>query len=162
MLRGLFVVGLICSAIVAAAQQPSQHVAVIRAAAASFAPLPIMPSCMTVAVQRGDPSTNSASVLVKMTPSCYSLTHWHSADASVMAVSGATQLELRGESTVSLRRGDFIFMPSHHIHGERCLGAVPCTFFVELYGPFDVHYVDGSGKEIPTEEALKVTARTGG
>jgi hypothetical protein len=32
---------------------------------------------------------------------------------------------------------------------------VPCVFYAELYGPFDVHYVDTAGNEIPDAEALR-------
>ena len=161
MYRALFVAGLISFGIVAAAQQSGQQPTVSRASQAKFLNLANLPNCMTVAVERGDPGKNSSSVLVRLQPSCDSRTHWHSADASVLAVAGSTQLEIKGEKTLSLQRGDFIYMPSHHIHGERCVGPAPCTFFVELYGPFDVHYVDAAGKEIPVEEALKASAKAG-
>ncbi len=152
----LFVVcAFVCFGAVAAAQQSAQAPAAMKLSAAKFAILPNQPDCMTVAVERGDPAKGPSSVLVKMTPSCDSRTHWHSADASVVAVSGTTQLEIKGEKTASMRQGDFVFMPTHHIHRERCTGTVPCVFYVELYGPFDVHYVDAAGKEIPDAEALR-------
>jgi quercetin dioxygenase-like cupin family protein len=159
MYRTLCVVGLIGFGIVVGAQQSGQQPAVTRAAQAKFVNLAVLPDCMTVAVERGDPSTNSSSVLVRLQPACDTRTHWHSADASVLAVGGSTQLEVKGGKTLSMQRGDFIYMPSRHIHGEKCIGSAPCTFFVELYGPFDVHYVDSAGKEIPMEEALKPSAK---
>ncbi len=155
-----FVCALVCFSVVAAAQQSAQAPAAMKLAAAKFAILPNQPDCMTVAVERGDPAKGPSSVLVKMTPSCDSRTHWHSADASVVAVSGTTQLESKGEKTASMRQGDFVFMPAHHIHRERCTGTVSCVFYVELYGPFDVHYVDAAGKEIPDAEALRGAKRS--
>lgn len=56
-----------------------------------------------------------------------------------MAVAGALRLEMKGEKTISMQRGDFVFLPSHHIHGERCVGSASCIFLAQLYSPFDVH-----------------------
>ncbi len=153
--RLFFVCALVCCSAVAEAQQSAQAPAAIKLAAAKFAILPNVPDCMTVAVERGDPAKGPSSVLVKMVPSCDSRTHWHSADASVLAVNGTTQLAIKGEKTASMVRGDFVFMPAHHIHRERCSGTVPCVFYAELYGPFDVHYVDAAGRDIADAEALR-------
>ena len=121
----------------------------------NFGRITNVPDCMTVAVERGDPSKGPSSVLVKLTPSCDSRTHWHSADASVVVLSGKSQLDMQGAKTAAMQQGDYVFMPGHHIHRERCVGKAPCTLYVELYGPFDVHYVDASGQDIPEAEALR-------
>jgi gentisate 1,2-dioxygenase len=150
-----FVCALVAFSSFAAAQESSQAPAAMKLADAKFVILSNQPDCMTVAVERGDPAKGPSSVLVKMTPSCDSRTHWHSADASVLAVSGTTQLDMKGEKSRPMMRGDFVFMPAHHIHRERCTGTVPCVFYAELYSPFDVHYVDTAGNEIPDAEALR-------
>src|SRR5215470_2545972 len=102
--RLLFVCALGAFSAVAGAQQSAQAPAAMKFAAAKFATLPNVPDCMTVAVERGDPAKGPSSVLVKMTPSCDSRTHWHSADASVLGVSGTTELEVKGEKTASMQR----------------------------------------------------------
>jgi len=153
--RLFFVCALTSFCAVAAAQHSAEAPAVMKFATATFAILPNQPDCMTVAVERGDPAKGPSSVLVKMTSSCDSRTHWHSADASVLAISGTTQLEIKGEKTASMQRGDFAYMPAHHIHRERCTGTASCVFYVELYGPFDVHYVDAAENGIPDAEALR-------
>ena len=137
------------------AQPAGQPPVATKLATAKFVTLPNVPDCMTVAVERGDPGTGPASVLVKMAPACDSRTHWHAADASVVVVSGKTQLEMKDAKTAALGQSDFFFMPAHHIHRERCVGRAACTLYVELYGPFDVHYVDAAGKDIPEAEALR-------
>ena len=159
--RVFFLFALFCFTAVAVAQESGGPVAPNKLAAAKFVTLPNVPDCFTVAVERGDPGKGPSSVMVKMAPACDSRTHWHSADASVLAVSGATRLEIKGEKTLTMLGGDFVFMPTHHIHGETCAGTTPCVFFVELYGPFDVHYVDTAGKEIPPEEALRNAKKAG-
>lgn len=154
-MRRLFFCALVAFSANAAAQPSAQAPAEIKLAAAMFATLPNAPDCMTVAVERGDPAQGSSSVLVRMTPSCDSRTHWNSAAASVLAISGTTQLDIKGEKSSPMLVGDFVFMPAHHIHRERCTGTVPCVFYAERYGPFDVHYVDSAGNEIPEAEALR-------
>lgn len=160
MYRALFQGLLVCVCVIAAAQQSPEHLVMNKVAAAKFVNLPNIPDCMTVAVERGDPNSGPSSVLVKMKPSCDSRTHWHTADASVLVVSGSIQLEMKDERTASMLRGDYVFLPSHHIHREKCSGSASCTFFAELYSPFDVHYVDKAGKEIPPEDALQGTAKS--
>ena len=137
------------------AQQSGQPPVTTKLAAAKFATLPNVPDCFTVAVEHGDPGKGPSSVLIKLAPSCDSRTHWHSADASVLVVSGTPEVRMQGEETASMVRGDFFFLPAHHIHGERCVGKAPCLLYAELYAPFDVHYVDAAGKDIPEAEALR-------
>ncbi len=159
-MRRAFFVGLMSLCISATAQETSQHPVINRAATAKFVTLANVPDCVTAFVERGDPSSGASTVLIKMKPSCDSLRHWHTSDASVMVVAGAVRLEMNGAKTLSMRRGDFVFLPSHHIHGERCVASASCMFLASLYSPFDVHYVDEAGKEIEPAEALKGTAKS--
>lgn len=155
MRRAFFLSGLLCLCISATAQEAGQTAVIHKAAAAKFATLPNIPDCMTVLVERGDPAKGPSVVQVRMTPGCDSQSHWHTSDANVMFVSGAIQFGMKGEKPTVMQRGDFAFLPSRHIHGEKCGGSASCAFFAYLYTPFDVHYVDDAGKEIPQEAALK-------
>ena len=152
---GLLLCSPLCIAAEAFAQASGQPPVTTKLTAAKFATLPNVPDCFTVAVERGDPGKGPSSVLVKLAPGCDSRTHWHSADASVLMVAGTTEVRMQGEETASMLRGDFFFLPAHHIHGEKCVGKAPCLFYAELYAPFDVHYVDAAGKDIPDTEALR-------
>jgi quercetin dioxygenase-like cupin family protein len=142
------------------AQQPGQPLVATKLADAKFTTLPNVPDCFTVAVEHGDPGKGPSSVLVKLEPGCDSRTHWHSAAASVLVVGGPLEMEMQGEKTTSPKRGDFFFLPAHHIHGEICAGKAPCLFYAELYAPFDVHYLDATGKDIPEAEALRGTKKS--
>jgi quercetin dioxygenase-like cupin family protein len=123
---GIVVALLLCASwwfsVAAVAQPAGQPPVATKVGAAKFVTLPNVPGCMTVAVKRGDPGKSPASVLVKMTPSCDSRTHWHSADASVVVVSGKTQLEMKGEKTAAMLQGDYVFMPAYHIHEVSQIG----------------------------------------
>ncbi len=160
MRRILSLVGLVCLALSSAmAQQSGQKPVVNKVATAKFVTVPSAPDCVTRAIERGDPSSGPAVFLFKFAPACAVPWHWHSPNEHVMIVGGTLQLEMKGEKPVSVGRSDFFFMPSHHIHRVKCLGAVPCTFFLYLDGVFDIHYVDEAGKEIPRDEALKGTKK---
>jgi hypothetical protein len=56
---------------------------------------------------------------------------------------------------VVLRPGGFALMPSRHVHRFTCTKS--CTLYVYSDAPFDIHYVDGQGKEISPDVALKRT-----
>jgi quercetin dioxygenase-like cupin family protein len=152
--RAVLLTGLMCLCVSANAQEANKAM-IRKSATAKFATLPNIPDCMTVLVERGDPASGPSVVQVRMTPGCDSQWHWHTTDANVMVVSGAIQFGMKGEKPSTMQRGDFAFLPGHHVHQEKCGGAVPCAFFAYLYSPFDVHYVDSTGAEISQEVALK-------
>ncbi len=72
-----------------------------------------------------------------------------------MMVSGTFRFEIKGEKPVRIERGDFVVMPSHHISQTTCIGPDSCIDFLYTDGPFDVHFVDETGKEISLDQALK-------
>ncbi len=102
---------------------------------------PGLPDCLTLAVQRGDPSSGPSILLVKGTKGCSAPWHFHSPN------------EMKGEPAVNLHSGGFAYAPVKHVHQFTCVGA-PCSFFLHSDGPFDIHYVDQNGSEIPVEQAL--------
>ncbi len=59
-----------------------------------------------------------------------------------------------------MEQGDFLLMPSSHIH------QFTATTAVELYDisetTFDIHYVDAVGTEIPAATALELAKKTQG
>ncbi len=60
----------------------------------------------------------------------------------------ASILKMRGSAA-----GSFLSVPPKHVMNFACVRQ--CTLFVYTDGPFAVHYVDGTGKEITPDEALK-------
>ncbi len=118
-----------------------------------FVNFPNFPTCVTGAVQQGDPAHGASVILVKSSAGCSVPWHWHTPDEQLMMVAGTGHLEIKGQKPVTLRAGGYALMPSHHVHQLHCPG--PCTLFVQASGPFDLHYVDSGGNEIAAEVALK-------
>ncbi len=68
-------------------------------------------------------------------------------------VSGVARLETKDGERFTLRAGGFARLPAGHVHRFGCDRG--CLFYVYSDAAFDIHYVDGPGKEIPPDEALK-------
>ena len=141
------------TAFVARAQEDKPSV--VPMASSKFGALPVTPPCLTLSAQKGDPSKEAATILIKMTAGCSIPWHWHTANESLMFVRGAGKLEMKNEAEAAhnVGPGDFVFLPSKHVHQFTCTAA--CTFFDQTSAAFDLHYVDKDGKEIPPEQALK-------
>jgi len=123
---------------------------------ARFAPVPIMPSCATVAPVRGDPRNGPSVVIVKLAAGCRVPWHWHTPHEDVIVASGTGVLEMKDGKRLQFRPGAYASMPSHHVHQARC--SRTCAFFSISDDTFDIHYVDDAGNEIPMDEALKKQA----
>ena len=125
-----------------------------NAAASTFQKVTNVPDCFTAAVQQGDPAGNSSVLLIKGTRGCKAPWHFHSSNEQVMMVSGNGRIEMKEGQTATLHAGGFAYAPSKHVHQFTCVSR-PCSFFLRSDGPFDIHYVDQNGNEIPPEQALK-------
>jgi quercetin dioxygenase-like cupin family protein len=122
-----------------------------------FVNLPVLPACMTVAVQRGDPSKGPAVLLLKFKPGCVVPWHWHTAGESLMVVSGTGKAEMKSGKPMAMKPGDFAYLPGKSIHQ---FTAVTNVMMFDLPdGTFDIHYVDASGNEIPPDKVLKSAAQ---
>jgi quercetin dioxygenase-like cupin family protein len=117
-----------------------------------LAPMAGMPSCVTLAVESGDPSKGPSVIVFKATTGCTIPWHWHTPAEHVIIVSGSAKVEMKGESAATLGPGGYALMPSQHVHQFTCASA--CTAFVSSDGAFDIHYVDAGGKEISADVAL--------
>lgn len=116
-----------------------------------FAPMAGLPSCITLAVESGDPSKGASVIVFKGTAGCSIPWHWHTPTEHVMIVSGSAKVEMKDGSSATLSAGGYAMMPSKHVHQFTCTSA--CSAFVNSDGAFDIHYVDANGKEIPTDAA---------
>jgi len=138
-----------------AAQGSEEKPIVATAASAKFGSIPNAPECFTVAVERGDPGTGPSVILANFAPGCIAPFHWHTPSETVMAVSGSLEVQMKGDKAFVAHHGDFVYMPGHHVHRATCLGSTPCKVFLSSDAPFDIHWVDAAGQEIPLEAALK-------
>ena len=137
------------------AQGSEEKPIVASAASAKFGSIPNAPECFTVAVERGNPGTGPSVILANFAPGCVAPFHWHTPSETVMAVSGSLELQMKGDKAFVAHHGDFVYMPGHHVHRATCLGSTPCKVFLTSDAPFDIHWVDAAGQEIPLETALK-------
>ena len=117
-----------------------------------LAPMAGLPSCITMAVESGDPSKGSSVIVFKGTAGCTIPWHWHTPTEHVMIVSGSVKVEMKSGSSAILGPGGYAMMPSKHVHQFTCASA--CSAFVSSDGAFDIHYVDGNGKEISPDTAV--------
>lgn len=118
-----------------------------------FAPVANAPSCAQSAVVRGDPAKGAAVLLIKLASGCRVPWHWHTANEQIMVVGGAGTLEMKEGQKLAIGPGAYASMPARQVHQANCTKA--CLLFNTTDGIFDIHYVDGAGKEISAEEALK-------
>jgi len=137
-----------------ASAQDSQQMKYAAAATSKFVTMPGVPPCMTLSVQEGDPAKTAVVVLAKFRPGCSVPWHWHTANERLLIVSGTAKGEMKGEAkTVSLKPGDYVFMPAKGIH--QFTAETNVELFLLSDGAFDIHYVDASGGEISSDVALK-------
>ena len=119
----------------------------------NFVAIPGLPSCALNAVQGGDPAKGPSIILAKIGSGCTVPWHWHTPNEHLMMVSGTARVESRAGKAIVLKEGGFAHLPPRHVHRFTCLS--DCVMYEQADGPFDIHYVDAQGKEIPPETALK-------
>jgi quercetin dioxygenase-like cupin family protein len=153
-MKTIFLAALLFSALPASAQESPDAAVVAKGMSAKFAAVPGVPDCLTLAVLKGDPAKGPSVVEMKFTPGCIVPWHWHNASESAVPLAGLLEVSMKGEKPVLLTNGDYGFLPSKHIHQAKCTGSKPCAAIFFLDAPFDIHYVDKSGAEIPVAQAL--------
>jgi quercetin dioxygenase-like cupin family protein len=132
----------------------AQDMAVHRKLSANkFVSIPVFPSCITQAVESGDPSKGASVIIFKATTGCVVPWHWHTPTENLMVVSGSVKLEMKdGGHTAMIGPGGYAMLPGKHVHQFTCLST--CVAFVTSDSAFDIHYVDANGKEIPIDSAI--------
>jgi quercetin dioxygenase-like cupin family protein len=136
------------------AQETPDAAVVAKGMSAKFAAVPGVPDCASLAVLKGDPGKGPSVVEMKFTPGCIVPWHWHTPSESAVPLAGLLEISMKGEKPVLLTNGDYGYLPSLHIHQAKCTGSKPCAAIFFLDAPFDIHYVDKSGAEIPAAQAL--------
>jgi len=129
------------------------HVVYAASANSKFLNIPGLPTCVAGSVQNGDPSKGGSVIFGKGTAGCRIPWHWHTPTEQLMMVTGRAKVEMKDGSSVTLRSGDYVSLPTKHVHQFTCQTA--CTLFIASDVAFDIHYVDSSGNEIPQDEVLK-------
>ena len=136
------------------AQDKAQYV---QSSTNKFMNFPAIPKCTLGAVVSGDPTKGAGVLQLKSAAGCVIPWHWHTSNENLMFVSGSAKVEMKDGASVTVRAGDYLHLPSKHVHQFTCLTA--CKLFLAIDAAFDIHYVDASGKEISPDDALKAKAR---
>ena len=110
---GAVFLALCCVALGASAQD--DVMAMAAAKTSKFMNMPGLPACMSIAVQRGDPSKGPSTLLLKFAPGCVVPWHWHSAAEQLMVVSGRGKAEMKDGKAMAMSAGDFAYLP-----GKKC------------------------------------------
>ena len=116
-------------------------------------------TCLAAAHETGDSKQGASVSLVKFDPGCIIPWHWHTPNENVMVVDGALLQEWKDHPSSVAKRGDFIHIPSHQINQATCVSDAPCMILLYSDGPWDMHYVDASGKEISGDEAVAAATK---
>ncbi len=145
---------LFCTFLAAASAQTNSPMSYKAAATSKFGPMPVLPACMTLSIQEGDPSKGPLVVLAKFTAGCKVPWHWHTATERLLIVSGTGKGEMKGEAKpLSLKPGDYVLLPAKGIHQFTAVTNV--ELFLLTDGAFDIHYVDAAGKEVAADSVVK-------
>jgi quercetin dioxygenase-like cupin family protein len=134
------------------AAQDMGAMGVVSPATAKFAPMAGLPPCMTLAVLHGDPSKGPSVILLKFAPGCSVPWHWHTANETLVMVSGTGSAQMKDGQPLAMKAGDFLYLTAKGIHRFSAKSAVYMYDMPD--GAFDIHYVDAEGKEIPPDKAL--------
>ena len=149
---------IVCGVDAARGQGTAEQPAVRNVDEMTFAPVPGLPTCTPSSVQSGDPRKAASVILAKMATGCSIPWHWHTANERLMLVSGVARVEAKDGKPLTLRAGGYAMMPSRHIHQFRCTAS--CVLYVYSDAALDIHYVDGQGKDISPDVALKAVKET--
>ena len=123
------------------------------AATAPMQAMPILPACATASIADGDPAKPYNMIMLKIKAGCVIPQHWHSANERLIIISGKGHAAMKGMPATELNPGDLIVLPAKGIHLFHAV--VDVVLYDISDGPFDIHYVDGTGKEITPAEAFK-------
>jgi mannose-6-phosphate isomerase-like protein (cupin superfamily) len=120
-----------------------------------FLPAPgVMPECFVAALQRIDRATGGATILAKSEGPCILPFHWHNSDEQIIVVSGDVEMQMKDGKLMKMEPGGYLYLPAKTVHTWVCTG--PCVHTVQSMGPWNVHYVNPAGDEIPLAEALRL------
>jgi mannose-6-phosphate isomerase-like protein (cupin superfamily) len=90
-------------------------------------------------ILQGDPSKPNSDVVFK-TPGNYDLPeHWHTSAERMVLISGEMDLTYKGQETIQMTPGMYIYGPPKLPHTGRCVSAEPCELFIAFEGPIDAH-----------------------
>lgn len=137
--------------------EDADEMLVLKTDALEFAPIPDMPFCATAATVRGNPVLGAFWAYLKLRSGCRVPRHWHSANETLIVISGRGSIAMKDGPTLPFVPGAYANLPSEHMHEAHCVRE--CLLFSISDGAYDIHYVDENGEELSPEDAMKRVMR---
>ena len=97
---------------------------------------PFMPAGCGLAVVHGDPSKPNADVFLKLPAKAALAEHWHTSAERMILVAGELSVTYKGQPTVVLKPGMYVYGPAKLAHSASC-GSAPCVLFIAFESPVD-------------------------
>ena len=152
----LAAVGAMADAVPTHAKDPDEMIT-LNPQTLKYIAIPNMPTCATAAILRGNPRSGPAWVLLRLVSGCQVPWHWHTANETLLVVSGRGSVVAKEGTPLQFSPGAFAYLPSHHAHHASC--AHTCLLFNTADAAFDIHYVGPNGEEVSLQEALRLAAQ---
>jgi mannose-6-phosphate isomerase-like protein (cupin superfamily) len=135
----------------------AREMVVVSPGSLEYIAIPNMPACSTAAILHGNPRFGPASVLLKLASGCRVPWHWHTANETLVVISGQGTIAMKDGPPLKFVPGAYGYLPAHHAHQATCRRT--CLLFNSADAAFDIHYVDDRGQEIPLEKAMAATPK---
>ena len=103
-----------------------------------WAPRQAAPGQSQIAIVHVDRKTGATQLYFRLPPRTHAVRHWHSANETNVVVRGTFVIQHDGGERVSMKVGDFNFMPGRMIHQAWSEGD-ETIIFVSLDGRWDYH-----------------------
>jgi len=95
------------------------------------------PAGCQIAVIHGDPAKPNVDIFFKV-PGNYDLpAHWHTSPERMTLLSGALNVNYKGQPTTKLKTGMYAYGPAKAVHDGRCVSDEPCVLFIAFEDPLD-------------------------
>ena len=103
---------------------------------------PFMPEGCNIAVLHGDPSKENADVLFRVNGKSSIPNHWHSSAERMVLLSGKMEVTYKGESTSTMKLGNYAFGPAKKPHTAKCVSKDPCVLYIGFNEPVDAFAIE--------------------
>jgi len=103
---------------------------------------PFMPEGCNIAVLHGDPSKDKADVLFRVNGKSSIPNHWHNSAERMVLLSGKMEVTYKGESTSTMKLGNYAFGPAKKPHTAKCVSKEPCVLFIGFNEPVDAFAIE--------------------
>jgi quercetin dioxygenase-like cupin family protein len=98
-------------------------------------------TCLSYAVESGDPDKGASTMILKAPPKCVVPWHYHTAREELMVARGSVLTEMEGLPSTTLEPGGFGSMRGGEKHQFTCAAGSECILFVTFDRAYDIQWV---------------------